>query len=257
MLDFDGDLYGHRVSVSFAHHLRDQATFPGLDELVAQIRADVDQTRRLLSSPRVVQSGPAGPHARPPDRVSTRPGPAGAKGMAVLGTVWRWSYSIAWRSGMGAWGPAALPRMERHDRAQAPEGARPRPHGQDRGELHHRPAPRPQRPPALGVPPAGRRPPRHPRHRRGAGQPGPARPPHRPAPVGGHGPRRRRRARGRLHPVGVQGPRAALAGPRVPQLLAVSGPLGAEGLRPSRRPGRRARDQLVPAGRAGAAGRRR
>ena len=34
----------------------------------------------------------------------------------------------------------------------------------------------------------GGRPPRHPRHRRGAGQPGPARPPHRPAPVGGHGP---------------------------------------------------------------------
>ena len=51
VLDFDGDLYGHRVSVSFAHHLRDQATFADLDELVAQIKADVDQTRRLLSSP--------------------------------------------------------------------------------------------------------------------------------------------------------------------------------------------------------------
>ena len=32
--------------------------------------------------------------------------------MAVLGIAWRWSDSIAWRSGMGAWGPAALPRME-------------------------------------------------------------------------------------------------------------------------------------------------
>ena len=51
VLDFDGDLYGHRGSVSFAHHLRDQATFANLDELVAQIKADVDQTRRLLSSP--------------------------------------------------------------------------------------------------------------------------------------------------------------------------------------------------------------
>jgi riboflavin kinase/FMN adenylyltransferase len=51
VLDFDGDLYGHRVSVSFAHHLRDQATFADLDELIAQIKADVDQTRRLLSSP--------------------------------------------------------------------------------------------------------------------------------------------------------------------------------------------------------------
>jgi riboflavin kinase / FMN adenylyltransferase len=51
VLDFDDDLYGHRVSVSFAHHLRGQATFADLDELIAQIKADVDQTRRLLSSP--------------------------------------------------------------------------------------------------------------------------------------------------------------------------------------------------------------
>jgi riboflavin kinase/FMN adenylyltransferase len=51
VLDFDGDLYGHRVAVDFTHHLRDQATFAGVDELAAQIRADVDQARRLLSSP--------------------------------------------------------------------------------------------------------------------------------------------------------------------------------------------------------------
>jgi riboflavin kinase/FMN adenylyltransferase len=51
VLDFDADLYSHRVSVSFAHHLRDQATFADLDQLIAQIKADVDQTRRLLSSP--------------------------------------------------------------------------------------------------------------------------------------------------------------------------------------------------------------
>ena len=51
VLDFDDDLYGHRVSVSFAHHLRGQATFADLDELIAQIKADVDQSRRLLSSP--------------------------------------------------------------------------------------------------------------------------------------------------------------------------------------------------------------
>ena len=50
VLDFDGDLYGHRVSVAFAHHLRDQAVFAGVDELAAQIRADIDQARRLLSS---------------------------------------------------------------------------------------------------------------------------------------------------------------------------------------------------------------
>ncbi len=51
VLDFDGDLYGHRVSVGFAHHLRGQATFADVDELAAQMRADVDQARRLLSSP--------------------------------------------------------------------------------------------------------------------------------------------------------------------------------------------------------------
>jgi riboflavin kinase/FMN adenylyltransferase len=50
VLDFDGDLYGHRVSVDFHHQLRGQATFPGVDELVAQIRADIAQTRRLLGA---------------------------------------------------------------------------------------------------------------------------------------------------------------------------------------------------------------
>jgi riboflavin kinase/FMN adenylyltransferase len=50
VLDFDADLYGHRVSVGFAHHLRGQATFAGVNELAAQMRADIDQARRLLSS---------------------------------------------------------------------------------------------------------------------------------------------------------------------------------------------------------------
>jgi hypothetical protein len=38
------------VSVSFAHHLRGQAVFAKVEELAAQIRADIDQARRLLSS---------------------------------------------------------------------------------------------------------------------------------------------------------------------------------------------------------------
>jgi riboflavin kinase / FMN adenylyltransferase len=50
VLDFDGDLYGHRVSVGFAHRLRGQATFAGVDELAAQIQDDIDQARRLLTS---------------------------------------------------------------------------------------------------------------------------------------------------------------------------------------------------------------
>lgn len=51
VLDFDGDLYGHRVSVDFTHHLRGQAVFAGTDELIAQMHADIDQARRLLASP--------------------------------------------------------------------------------------------------------------------------------------------------------------------------------------------------------------
>ena len=39
------------ASVGFTHHLRDQAVFAGTDELIAQMRADIDQAWRLLSSP--------------------------------------------------------------------------------------------------------------------------------------------------------------------------------------------------------------
>ena len=51
VLDIDGDLYGHRVAVDFTHHLRGQATFANVEALATQIHADVDQARRLLSSP--------------------------------------------------------------------------------------------------------------------------------------------------------------------------------------------------------------
>jgi riboflavin kinase/FMN adenylyltransferase len=50
VLDFDGDLYGHRVAIAFAHRLRGQAVFDGPDELAAQMRADIDEARRLLAS---------------------------------------------------------------------------------------------------------------------------------------------------------------------------------------------------------------
>jgi riboflavin kinase / FMN adenylyltransferase len=49
VLDFDGDLYGRSVAVDFQHRLRDEAAFAGVDELVAQMREDIAQTRRLLS----------------------------------------------------------------------------------------------------------------------------------------------------------------------------------------------------------------
>jgi riboflavin kinase/FMN adenylyltransferase len=51
VLDFDGDLYGREVAVSFEHRLRGEQVFPDVDELVAQMREDIRQTRRLLGVP--------------------------------------------------------------------------------------------------------------------------------------------------------------------------------------------------------------
>lgn len=48
VLDFEGDLYGRRVSVSFEHRLRGEATFPSVADLVAQMQEDVRQARHLL-----------------------------------------------------------------------------------------------------------------------------------------------------------------------------------------------------------------
>jgi riboflavin kinase/FMN adenylyltransferase len=48
VLDFAGDLYGERVSLDFAAHLREQRTYDSIEPLVAQIRDDVVQTRRSL-----------------------------------------------------------------------------------------------------------------------------------------------------------------------------------------------------------------
>ncbi|GGQ57681.1 bifunctional riboflavin kinase/FAD synthetase [Couchioplanes azureus] len=48
VLDFDGDLYGERVSLDFVAHLREQRVYTGIEPLVAQIRQDVEQTRALL-----------------------------------------------------------------------------------------------------------------------------------------------------------------------------------------------------------------
>lgn len=48
LIDFDGDLYGQRVVVSFVDRLRDQRRFSGPDELVAQLRDDVAAARRIV-----------------------------------------------------------------------------------------------------------------------------------------------------------------------------------------------------------------
>jgi len=45
LLDFDGDLYGRRLTVEVWQRLRDEAVFGSEEELVAQIGRDVDATR--------------------------------------------------------------------------------------------------------------------------------------------------------------------------------------------------------------------
>lgn len=49
LFDFDADIYGRRVRVSFLHKLRDEEKYPDLDSLVAQIRRDVDNAKHYLA----------------------------------------------------------------------------------------------------------------------------------------------------------------------------------------------------------------
>ncbi|HZZ94589.1 MAG TPA: bifunctional riboflavin kinase/FAD synthetase [Usitatibacter sp.] len=48
LFDFQGDLYGRRLSIEFLKKLRDEAPFASLDELVAQIRRDCDIAREFF-----------------------------------------------------------------------------------------------------------------------------------------------------------------------------------------------------------------
>src|SRR5208283_4703057 len=47
LLDFSGDLYGRTVELDFLAHLRSTRAFSGLDDLLTQIRADIELTRRV------------------------------------------------------------------------------------------------------------------------------------------------------------------------------------------------------------------
>jgi riboflavin kinase / FMN adenylyltransferase len=49
LLEFDDDLYGERAVVRFVARLRGEAKFDSVDELVEQIRVDVDDARRILT----------------------------------------------------------------------------------------------------------------------------------------------------------------------------------------------------------------
>ena len=50
LLDFDGDIYGERVRLAFVHRLREERFYPNEAALIAQMRLDVAETRRLLET---------------------------------------------------------------------------------------------------------------------------------------------------------------------------------------------------------------
>ncbi len=50
VLDFEGDLYGQRLTVEFVARLRGEQRFESVDELVDQMHRDVERTRELLAS---------------------------------------------------------------------------------------------------------------------------------------------------------------------------------------------------------------
>ena len=49
LLGFDGDLYGEAVRVSFVAHLRAEQRFDSVEALIAQMKADVEATERVLA----------------------------------------------------------------------------------------------------------------------------------------------------------------------------------------------------------------
>jgi riboflavin kinase/FMN adenylyltransferase len=50
LLDFDGDLYGQNLRIAFIERLRGEKRFESVDELVAQMRRDVDQAREICAA---------------------------------------------------------------------------------------------------------------------------------------------------------------------------------------------------------------
>jgi riboflavin kinase/FMN adenylyltransferase len=48
ILHFDKDIYGHPLRVEFVERLRDEVTFRGPEELITQIKKDVEQAKKIL-----------------------------------------------------------------------------------------------------------------------------------------------------------------------------------------------------------------
>lgn len=55
LLDFSGDLYGHKVRIYFVEKLREERKFSGVEELVKAINVDIVRARQVLSSRQIIQ----------------------------------------------------------------------------------------------------------------------------------------------------------------------------------------------------------
>ncbi len=49
LIDFEGDLYGTDLRVAFVARLRGEKRFPGVEELIAQMRVDVEDAKRVCA----------------------------------------------------------------------------------------------------------------------------------------------------------------------------------------------------------------
>ena len=48
LIDFEGDLYGETIDVSFVEFLRSERKFDGIDQLVAQLETDIADALTVL-----------------------------------------------------------------------------------------------------------------------------------------------------------------------------------------------------------------
>lgn len=51
IFDFNSDVYGRRVKIEFVDRIRDEERFENVDALVAQIKRDVEEVKKVLSDP--------------------------------------------------------------------------------------------------------------------------------------------------------------------------------------------------------------
>ena len=49
ILDFDNDIYGNEIEVSFIKRLRDEKKLDSVNDLIEQINLDVDKTREYFN----------------------------------------------------------------------------------------------------------------------------------------------------------------------------------------------------------------